>query len=128
MFNFNDDDLHEFVEEALKENQQDRNEGARAYKCPNCQGEFNQWQQYRGGSVGCPFCGINRGSYEGTGEVSDNDDMSDGDQRNPQEEMAEQLIENMLGVSLDDFDFEDEDQTNLQDLLEGGFRSPEQDR
>lgn len=37
------------------------------YKCPNCNGEFNEWDTKEYGSVDerdvCPFCGLERGKY-----------------------------------------------------------------
>lgn len=43
------------------------NIGHRAYKCPNCGGEFDYWEPVLGGELGeyqCPFCGMKKGEYE----------------------------------------------------------------
>jgi len=35
-----------------------------AYKCPNCGGEFDDWEHPFGGAAACPFCLKEQGEYE----------------------------------------------------------------
>jgi len=46
--------------------------GHRAYKCPNCGGEFDNWEPVWGSETGafqCPFCGMKKGEYGKKKEV-----------------------------------------------------------
>lgn len=129
MFNFGEQELSEYLEEMNKAKNQ--RQESRDYKCPKCDGEFNRWDTHTGPTGRmkkvCPFCRTVRGSYldEEAEEAEEPEEDFDFDEDMSDEEIGERLIEAFFGISMNDFD---ENQTNLQDLLEQEYRSPEQDR
>lgn len=36
---------------------------SRSYKCPNCDGEFDEWRESFSGEHRCPFCDLPEGTY-----------------------------------------------------------------
>lgn len=125
MFNFGEQELSEYLDELNKAKNQ--SQLSRDYKCPKCDGEFNNWVVER--EIGkyresCPFCGAIKGRYteEESAEQEPGDEFG---QEMSDDEIVEKLVEAFFGMPDSKVD---EDQTDLQDLLEREYISPEQER